>query len=76
MANQVKRRLALAGTPVKSYSVYDMEMLEQYKQTIDYRKKEDLRKELIDKAKKKGKVDYNEIHNIVYNKKNKVRARY
>lgn len=77
MANQVKRKLALAGTPVKSYSVYDMEMLEQYKQTNEYKKKEKLRKELIVKAKKKGAVDYDRIYNTVYNKyKNKVRARY
>ena len=77
MANQIKRRLALAGTPVKSYSVYDMEMLEQYKQTNEYKKKEKLRKELIVKAKKKGAIDYDRIYNTVYNKyKNKVRARY
>lgn len=77
MANQVKRKLALAGTPVKSYSVYDMEMLEQYKQTNEYKKKEKLREELIVKAKKKGAVDYDRIYNTVYNKyKNKVRARY
>lgn len=77
MANQIKRRLALAGTPVKSYSVYDMELLEQYKQTNEYKKKEEYKKELIAKAKKKGKVNYDEIYKKVYPKTNyKTRARY
>ncbi len=77
MANQVKRRAALAGIPVRSYNVYDMEMLEQYKQTNEYKAKKALREELIVKAKKKGKVNYNDIYNKVYPKpKYKVRARY
>lgn len=77
MANQVKRRAALAGIPVRSYNVYDMEMLEQYKQTNEYKAKKALREELIAKAKKKGKVNYDDIYNKVYPKpKYKVRARY
>ena len=77
MANQIKRKLALAGIPVKSYSVYDMELLEQYKQTNEYKKKEKYKKELIAKAKKKGKVSYDEIYDKVYPKtKYNVRAKY
>ena len=54
-----------------------MEMLEQYRQTNEYKAKKALREELIVKAKKKGKVDYNDIYNKVYPKpKYKVRARY
>lgn len=77
MANQLKRKQALAGIPVRSYNVYDMELLEQYKQTNEYKNKEKQRKELITKAKKKGKVDYDKIYNEVYPKHEyKSRARY
>lgn len=77
MSNQVKRRQAIAGMQVRSYTVYDMELLEQYKQTNEYKKKEEKKQQLIKAAKKKGKVDYDAIHNIVYPQtKYKPRARY
>ena len=38
MANRLKRNFALAGISSRCYTVEDMEMIEQFKQTTKYKK--------------------------------------
>lgn len=56
MANKLKRNLALAGISSRCYTVDDMELIEQFKQTAKYRKwKETKDKEVKKVSRKKGK---------------------
>ena len=56
MANKLKRSLALAGISSRCYTVDDMELIEQFKQTAKYRKwKETKDKEVKKVSRKKGK---------------------
>ena len=64
--------MALEGIPVASYTSYDLDMLEQFKETSRYKswkkQKEKERKAIIASMKKKGKIDYQEAFNKVYGK--------
>lgn len=56
MANKLKRSLALAGISSRCYTIDDMELIEQFKQTAKYRKwKETKDKEVKKVSRKKGK---------------------
>jgi hypothetical protein len=56
MANRLKRNLALANISSRCYTVDDMEMTEQFKKTIKYRKwKEDKDSKVKTLSKKIGR---------------------
>lgn len=56
MANKLKRNLALAGISSRCYTVDDMELIEQFKQTAKYRKWKEIKdKEVKKVSRKKGK---------------------
>ena len=56
MANKLKRSLALAGISSRCYTVDDMELVEQFKQTAKYKKwKESKDKEVKSLSKKVGR---------------------
>lgn len=56
MSNRLKRDLALAGISSRCYTVDDMEMVEQFKNTAKYRKwKEEKERKRMSLSKRKGK---------------------
>ena len=56
MANRLKRNLALAGISSRCYTVDDMELAEQFKQTTKYKKwKESKDKEVKNLSRKVGR---------------------
>ena len=56
MANKLKRNFALAGISSRCYTVEDMEMVEQFKQTTKYKKwKENKDKKVKALSKKIGR---------------------
>ena len=56
MANRWKRNLALAGISSRCYTVDDMELVEQFKQTTKYKKwKESKDKEVKNLSRKVGR---------------------
>lgn len=78
--NEFKRRRALAGIPVASITSYSMDMMEQYKQTNEYKKskevKENKRKSIIKDMKKKGKVDYQKAYDEAYRNSSSTGPKY
>lgn len=78
--NEFKKRRALAGLPVASITSYSMDMIEQYKQTNEYKRnketKENKRKAIIKNMKKNGKVDYQKAYDEAYKSSSSIGPKY
>lgn len=72
MANQVKKKLALAGISVASYDASSFDYWEDYTKSIQFKKnkeeKEAKRKAIIARMKKEDKVDYQKAYEEAYAK--------
>lgn len=67
MSNRLKRNLALAGISSSCYTSYDMEMVEQFKQTNEYKNWKKSKNDEVSKlAKKRKGASYKKIYEEVY----------